>query len=289
MNGIHFTKEVHDKRLGIRSRKGIDRELTNNYSELGFKFGHQEDILSSSEHQEINKKAIVMMDNLVRYSKEQVWIIQRTRFLLLTWGLRIALLERLKRIFDIFVASLTLICTSPLFLITAIAIKLDSSGPIFFRQERVGKWGELFECYKFRSMYINAEQRKAELMALNEADEIVFKMKEDPRITRVGRIIRKLSIDELPQLINVLQGEMSLVGPRPPIPIEVVQYSYDQFKRLEVTPGITGLQQISGRSDLDFKRWIELDLEYVHSQSVLQDIIILLKTIPTVFSRKGAY
>ena len=122
-----------------------------------------------------------------------------------------------------------------------VIIKLDSPGPVFFKQDRVGKWGKTFYCYKFRSMYIDAEERKAELMAQNEADEVVFKMKNDPRVTRVGRIIRKLSIDELPQLLNVIKGEMSLVGPRPPVPSEVSQYQFDQIRRLESVPGITGL------------------------------------------------
>jgi lipopolysaccharide/colanic/teichoic acid biosynthesis glycosyltransferase len=138
-------------------------------------------------------------------------------------------------------------------------------------------------------MYIDAEERKAELMALNEADGVVFKMKDDPRVTRVGRIIRKLSIDELPQLLNVIKGEMSLVGPRPPVPAEVSLYKFDQIRRLESVPGITGLQQVSGRSNLDFKRWVELDLEYIAEQSLMKDIEILLRTIPAVLFSKGAY
>jgi lipopolysaccharide/colanic/teichoic acid biosynthesis glycosyltransferase len=171
----------------------------------------------------------------------------------------------------------------------ALLIKLDSPGPVFFKQTRVGKWGKTFPCYKFRSMYIDAEERKAELMALNEADGVVFKMKNDPRVTRVGRVIRKLSIDELPQLFNVIKGEMSLVGPRPPVPSEVSQYKFEEIRRLESIPGITGLQQVSGRSNLDFKRWVELDLEYIAEQSLMKDIEILLRTIPAVIFGKGAY
>ncbi|MEJ2749348.1 MAG: sugar transferase, partial [Anaerolineae bacterium] len=183
----------------------------------------------------------------------------------------------------------TLIFVSPFMGLVALIIKLDSPGPVFFQQERVGKWGKTFGCYKFRSMYVDAEARKAELMDQNEADGVVFKMKNDPRVTRVGRIIRKLSIDELPQLINVIRGDMSLVGPRPPVPIEVAQYKFDQLHRLDTIPGITGLQQVSGRSNLDFKRWVELDLEYIAEQSLLKDIEILLRTIPAVIFGRGAY
>jgi lipopolysaccharide/colanic/teichoic acid biosynthesis glycosyltransferase len=138
-------------------------------------------------------------------------------------------------------------------------------------------------------MYVDAEQRLRELQAKNEADGPVFKMKRDPRVTRVGRVIRKLSIDELPQLFNVLKGEMSLVGPRPALPSEVAKYTYEQIGRLHAIPGITGLQQVSGRSDLDFKRWVELDLQYIAEQSIWKDIEILLRTIPAVILGRGAY
>ncbi|HNP85704.1 MAG TPA: exopolysaccharide biosynthesis polyprenyl glycosylphosphotransferase [Kouleothrix sp.] len=198
-------------------------------------------------------------------------------------------MRNLKRGLDLFVAIIGLIFVSPIMIITAIAVKLDSPGPILFRQTRVGRWGEHFPCYKFRSMYIDAEQRLQELMALNEADGPVFKMKDDPRVTRVGQIIRKLSIDELPQLFNVIKGEMSLVGPRPALPREVAQYEYEQIGRLNAVPGITGLQQVSGRSNVDFKRWIELDLQYISEQSLWKDIEILIKTIPAVLASRGAY
>jgi lipopolysaccharide/colanic/teichoic acid biosynthesis glycosyltransferase len=178
---------------------------------------------------------------------------------------------------------------SPILLATAVAIKLDSPGPVLFRQARVGKWGRMFTCYKFRSMYIDAEQRKAELMALNEADEVVFKIRNDPRVTRVGRLIRKLSVDELPQLLNVLKGDMSLVGPRPLVPSEVDRQDLDDYRRLDVIPGLTGLQQISGRSELSFKTWVELDLKYIEEQSLYKDIEILLRTIPAVILGRGAY
>ncbi|MGB9738483.1 MAG: glycosyl transferase [Chloroflexus aggregans] len=214
---------------------------------------------------------------------------QRLRFTLSLWVIRTKLLARLKRVLDISVAIVALVLSAPIMVITAIAIKLESPGPVIFKQVRVGKDGEHFYCYKFRSMYVDAEQRLKELQAKNEADGPVFKMKCDPRVTRVGRVIRKLSIDELPQLFNVLKGEMSLVGPRPALPSEVAKYTYEQIGRLHAIPGITGLQQVSGRSDLDFKRWVELDLQYIAEQSIWKDIEILLRTIPAVLLGRGAY
>jgi exopolysaccharide biosynthesis polyprenyl glycosylphosphotransferase len=214
---------------------------------------------------------------------------QRLRARMLIWSIRSKIVRSLKRVLDITVASGALVLASPLMLLTAIVIKLDSRGPVLFKQIRVGKDGEHFGCYKFRSMYVDAEQRKAALMAMNEADGPVFKMQNDPRTTRVGRVIRKLSIDELPQLFNVLKGEMSLVGPRPALPSEVERYTFEQIGRLHAVPGITGLQQVSGRSNLDFKRWVELDLQYISEQSIWKDIEILAKTIPAVFFSRGAY
>jgi exopolysaccharide biosynthesis polyprenyl glycosylphosphotransferase len=211
------------------------------------------------------------------------------RIKLALWVVRNKINAQLKRIFDFIFALVALVFISPLLLITAIAIKLDSPGPVFYKQLRVGKRGKQFYCYKFRSMVINADALKQKLMEQNEADEIVFKIKRDPRITRVGRIIRKLSIDELPQFINVLQGNMSIVGPRPPVPIEVAQYQYQHFYRLDAVPGITGLQQVKGRSDITFKRWVQLDLEYIQEQSLWRDIQIILMTIPAVIRGKGAY
>jgi len=215
--------------------------------------------------------------------------IQRIRILMMIWIIRYKIKDHLKRIFDLVVCCLALPLFLPVMAATAIAIKLSSPGPVLFKQVRVGKWGKSFDCYKFRSMYVDAEQRKAELLHLNEADHIVFKMKKDPRVTGVGRIIRKLSIDELPQILNVIKGDMSLVGPRPPVPYEVENYEFEHVLRLNAVPGITGLQQISGRSELDFKRWVELDLQYIEEQSLLKDIEILLKTIPAVITGRGAY
>lgn len=214
---------------------------------------------------------------------------QRMRFRLVMWVIRNKIQDNVKRVFDTVVATVALCVLWPVMLGVALAVRLDSPGPIIFKQVRIGKWGKTFECYKFRSMYIDAEERKAELMAQNEADAVVFKMKNDPRITRVGRITRKTSLDELPQLINVLKGEMSLVGPRPPVPSEVAQYQFEDLGRLGAVPGITGLQQVSGRSSLDFKTWVELDLQYIEEQSLWRDIQILVKTIPAVILSRGAY
>jgi exopolysaccharide biosynthesis polyprenyl glycosylphosphotransferase len=214
---------------------------------------------------------------------------QQLRARMLIWVIRTKLVRSLKRGLDVTVASAAILAASPIMATTALLIRLDSPGPILFKQVRVGKDGEHFSCYKFRSMYIDAERRKVELMAKNEADGPVFKMKNDPRITKVGRVIRKLSIDELPQLFNVIKGEMSLVGPRPAIPAEVAKYTFEQLGRLHAIPGITGLQQVSGRSNLDFKRWVELDLQYISEQSIWKDIEILAKTIPAVLFSKGAY
>ncbi len=238
---------------------------------------------------ERDEKAARMLEIYANRSFKSVRSAQRMRLRLVMWAIRHKIQNNLKRIFDFLIASVTLVAVSPLMAVVGAIIKIDSPGPVFFKQERVGKWGETFYCYKFRSMYTDAEERKAELMAQNEADEVVFKMKNDPRVTPVGRIIRKLSIDELPQLLNVIKGEMSLVGPRPPVPIEVAQYQFDQMRRLGAVPGITGLQQVSGRSSLDFKRWVELDLEYIAEQSLAKDIEILARTIPAVLLSKDAY
>jgi exopolysaccharide biosynthesis polyprenyl glycosylphosphotransferase len=196
----------------------------------------------------------------------------------------------LKRLFDIFVAVIVLIILTPLFLLMALLIRLDSKGPIFFSQQRVGKESQPFRMWKFRSMYIDAEQRKAELMKHNEMKGgVLFKMKNDPRITKVGHFIRKFSIDELPQFWNVLLGEMSLVGPRPPLPQEVEKYSAYQRQRLNAKPGITCIWQVSGRSEIPFQQQVEMDLEYINTQSFWGDIILLLKTIPAVLKGHGAY
>lgn len=196
----------------------------------------------------------------------------------------------LKRVIDVVGAGVGMALLMPFFLTLATLIKLDSPGPLLFGQTRIGRRGKPFKMWKFRSMYIDAEERKQALMAENEMDGgVLFKMKNDPRITRVGRFIRKASIDELPQLWNVFKGEMSLVGPRPPVPAEVAEYSQADRRRLEAIPGITCIWQVSGRSDIPFDQQVELDAEYIESQSVWGDIRLLLKTIPAVLLQRGAY
>ena len=209
---------------------------------------------------------------------------------MLLWHITIRTSEAFKRFMDIVLAIFAIIAGSPVFLLTALLVKLTSPGPIIFSQVRVGKHGRHFKFYKFRSMYIDAEARKAELMKLNESgDGVIFKMKRDPRITPIGRFIRKFSIDELPQLFNVLLGDMSLVGPRPPLPSEVRTYTLEARKRLNITPGITCIWQVSGRSELPFSKQIALDKEYIASRSAWKDFLILLKTIPAILTGKGAW
>ncbi|GIV16762.1 MAG: multidrug MFS transporter [Armatimonadota bacterium] len=194
-----------------------------------------------------------------------------------------------KRALDVVVASIGLILLAPLMLLIAIAIKLDSPGPVLFRQVRIGKGGKPFWFIKFRSMVKNAEQIKRELIPKNEVrGGPVFKMRNDPRVTRVGRFLRRYSLDELPQLIHVLHGEMSLVGPRPPLPSEVASYGEWEMRRLSVTPGLTCLWQISGRSDIGFREWVELDHIYIDTMSFWTDLKILLFTVPAVITGKGA-
>lgn len=194
-----------------------------------------------------------------------------------------------KRVMDIGLSLFGLISLSPLFLCLAILIRLDSKGPVFFKQKRIGKNGIQFLMYKFRSMYINAEEEREKLLARNEAEGPVFKIKEDPRITKVGKFIRKYSLDEFPQLINVLFGHMSLIGPRPPLPEEVSLYSDEYWRRLDVRPGMTGLWQVSGRSDLTFQEWVQLDIQYIERWSFALELKILIKTIPVVLKGNGAY
>jgi exopolysaccharide biosynthesis polyprenyl glycosylphosphotransferase len=195
----------------------------------------------------------------------------------------------MKRMLDIAGSLGGLLVLSPLLIGIAVLIKLTSSGPVFFRQKRVGADEKVFFCYKFRSMYEDAEARQAELEAQNEADGAIFKMKNDPRITPVGRFIRRWSIDELPQLINVLKGEMSLVGPRP-LPVRDFERMSDLHKkRLATIPGITGHWQISGRSNLSFEDMVRLDLYYIENWSLSLDIKIIIKTLGAVLRHEGAY
>lgn len=194
-----------------------------------------------------------------------------------------------KRVIDIAASLAGLALIVPLFPFIVLLIKLETRGPIFFRQQRVGLHGRLFSCYKFRSMSVDAEERKDELAHLNEATGAAFKIKDDPRITGVGRFLRRSSLDEFPQLLNVLRGEMTIVGPRPQIPSEVDEYTPEHAVRLLVKPGLTCLWQISGRSHLEFEDWMRLDGEYVRQASLACDVGILLRTLPAVIERKGAY
>lgn len=198
--------------------------------------------------------------------------------------------QMLKRMIDIIGASTLLLCSSPFLLLVAILIKLTDRGPVLYWQTRVGRWGREFPFPKFRSMVTDADRLKLKLAQQNDhQSSITFKMKKDPRVTWIGRIIRKLSIDELPQLWNVIIGDMSLVGPRPPLPYEVAQYSLQDRRRLDVVPGLTCFWQISGRGDIPFPKQVELDVQYIESQSVWLDLKILLQTIPAVLLGKGAY
>jgi exopolysaccharide biosynthesis WecB/TagA/CpsF family protein len=203
---------------------------------------------------------------------------------------RRSLSNALKRALDVSVASLAIAGLSPLLLVTALSIRLESRGSVLFRQERVGENGETFEMLKFRSMFTDAEKRLDALMSANDRDDgVTFKLRHDPRVTRVGGIIRKYSIDELPQLFNVLRGDMSLVGPRPALPREVAKYSDRDLKRLQGKPGITGIWQVSGRADIPFQRMVEMDVDYLKTRSLLTDITILARTPLAVVMAKGAY
>lgn len=201
----------------------------------------------------------------------------------------IAAARWVKRTFDILGSAALLLLASPVMGLVALAIKLEDGGPVLFRQTRVGRKGEVFDCLKFRSMVIDAEARLAALAAQNEGAGPLFKMTHDPRITRVGRFIRRFSLDELPQLWNALRGDMSLVGPRPALPTEVAQYDSDTRRRLDVRPGLTGLWQVSGRSNLSWDDTVRLDLYYVDNWSMVQDVMILAKTARAVVGSAGAY
>jgi exopolysaccharide biosynthesis polyprenyl glycosylphosphotransferase len=193
----------------------------------------------------------------------------------------------IKRMIDVAVSLTGLIILLPFFIIIMFLIKAASRGPAFFKQQRVGYNGRLFNCFKFRTMVADAELLKDDLMKYNEMDWPVFKIKADPRITKIGQFLRKTSIDELPQLLNVLLGDMSLVGPRPPIPEEVQHYDLPSLRRLRMKPGITGIWQVSGRNSVSFEKWMELDREYIDNWSLALDFKILLKTIPAVLKGSG--
>ncbi len=207
------------------------------------------------------------------------------------WLLIVGGTRSIKRLIDFTAALCGAVVLAPLFLAVALAIRLTDHGPVLFWQTRVGQYGREFPFPKFRSMVVNAEALKDQLLAQNQhgGEGVTFKMKRDPRITWIGRIIRKLSIDELPQLWNVLIGDMSLVGPRPPVPREVALYTLSDRRRLDVIPGLTCIWQVSGRSDIPFDKQVELDVQYIQSQNLWLDIKLLLMTVPAVLLGKGAY
>jgi len=208
------------------------------------------------------------------------------------WVAAVGGAKAFKRLLDIVVSLTLLILLAPLFGVVAAAIKLTDGGDVFFWQTRVGRWGREFRFPKFRSMVRNAEQLKDSLLAQNQhvgKSGVTFKMKRDPRVTRIGRIIRRLSIDELPQVWCVLKGDMSIVGPRPPVPREVALYTLADRRRLDVTPGLTCIWQVSGRGDIPFPQQVQLDVDYIESQSFWLDIKLILATVPAVLLGKGAY
>ena len=204
-------------------------------------------------------------------------------------SMEFSLYEVIKRLIDVVCSFLGVLVLSPLFIIIAIIIKTTSKGPVFFSQKRVGKNGKEFDMYKFRSMVVNAEELKEKLAAQNEMSGPMFKMKDDPRVTKVGKFIRKTSLDELPQLWNVLKGDMSLVGPRPSLPKEVAQFEEWMYKRLEVKPGLTCYWQVSGRNNSDFEDWMKLDIKYVEERSTWVDVKLIFKTVGVLFGDKNAH
>ena len=206
------------------------------------------------------------------------------------WRLVVGGASALKRTVDVVVSAAGLAALAPVFALVAAAIKLTDNGPVLFWQTRVGQWGREFPFPKFRSMCLDAEQKKTALLAANDhGGSVTFKMKRDPRITAVGRIIRKLSIDEMPQLWLVLKGDMSLVGPRPPVPREVAEYTLADRRRLDAKPGLTCIWQVSGRSEIGFQEWVRMDLRYAQRRSTLLELGLMFRTIKAVVSGRGAY
>lgn len=237
-------------------------------------------------------RAALVEELTLRYGGAQGALGRKLRF----WQKKYAWLvvvggaKLLKRSLDVVVALAAFVVLVPLFAVVALLIKWTDNGPVLFWQKRVGRWGREFPFPKFRSMVVDAERLKAQLAAANDHKcGVTFKMKRDPRITRTGRIIRKLSIDELPQLWCVLRGDMSLVGPRPPLPAEVANYTLADRRRLDVTPGLTCIWQVSGRGNIPFDRQVQLDVEYIESRSPWLDFKLLLRTVPAVLLGKGAF
>jgi exopolysaccharide biosynthesis polyprenyl glycosylphosphotransferase len=197
--------------------------------------------------------------------------------------------DGIKRIFDVILSAFAIVVLLPLLLIISIAVKLNSAGPAIYKQKRAGKDRKSFTIYKFRSMCEDADRQRNSLQEQNECDGPVFKILRDPRVTGVGRFLRKTSLDELPQLFNIVKGDMSIVGPRPPLLDEVEQYTPHQMHRLDVKPGLTCYWQISGRSNIGFEKWVQLDLQYIEERSIWTDLKIIMKTVPAVLLGRGAY
>ncbi len=236
----------------------------------------------------VQRQRIKEIERLMLLNKKRNQLQMRLKISVWEWTVSFA--KFLKTALDFLASLILLILLSPIFILTALIIYFTDPGPVFYTAPRVGLNGITFGFIKFRSMYVNADKMKDKLIEQNESkDGVIFKMKNDPRVTSIGRIIRRFSIDELPQLINVLVGDMSLVGPRPPLPREVLEYTLEDRKRLHVKPGITCLWQIGGRSDIPFQQQVQLDMRYIRSQSFWNDVMILLKTIPAVIGGKGAY
>ena len=234
----------------------------------------------------LDRELTRLSDELARRRQHRV----KRSFRMHVWYLTVWMSYRFKRFSDIVVSLTALIVLMPFFALLAIWIKLDSPGPVIYRQVRVGRFGRHFRFYKFRTMRNDADQMKPALLDENQSkDGVIFKIRRDPRITRIGRWLRKFSIDELPQLFNVLVGDMTLVGPRPPLPDEVKQYTLEDRKRLNVTPGLTCIWQISGRSDIPFSKQVQLDKEYIASHGFWRDCWILIKTVPAILTGRGAY
>lgn len=196
--------------------------------------------------------------------------------------------EKIKRFFDICLSAAALVVLSPLLLVIAILIYLEDKGPVIYSQTRIGKDGRAFKLYKFRSMCVDADEKLKDLQKLNERDGPVFKIRDDPRVTKIGKFIRKTCIDELPQLVNIIKGDMSIVGPRPPLPNEVEQYNSYQKQRLLVVPGLTCYWQIQKGEETTFDEWVELDLKYIKERSILLDFRLILLTFKVILSGKGA-
>jgi lipopolysaccharide/colanic/teichoic acid biosynthesis glycosyltransferase len=237
-----------------------------------------------------NNKDLLKYWSLADSRRGRFWLTVRWRAKCLAWIFVVKGSRAVKRSLDIIVASTALLALSPLLLTVMALIKQEDGGPVFFFQIRVGARGRPFSMWKFRSMVCNADVLKEQLLASNEMQGgITFKMKNDPRVTRVGQWIRKFSVDELPQIWNVFVGEMSVVGPRPPVPKEVAQYSPEDRQRLLAKPGLTCFWQVGGRSKIDFDGQVRLDLEYIRSRSFWVDVKLLLKTVPAVLMGDGAY